>query len=291
MSSAEVVNYTPDWVEVTGRRLKMEYVGMGSVFAVIFMTSFSGLPHRTQAGIATVGSLALFLGLKKKTRDHLSVSFLLFAAAAIAARGVTDGRWFVPYALFGFCVWAMEGYLEKRRDRIYTLPLVLAGFAAVSVWWVLAFVFVATYLLEPRPDDPRVRVRLTWLVVVSALAAGVTAFISGSAADFASRMPIAHWRASRDGYLCFAVLGLGCLMYYWKRLAMPHRLNAILFGLLAPFDLRITALFGMVCTILLSATVFRQSVDSDRLRPYFKHAEWYFFPVAFAAALGLVVRR
>ena len=39
------------------------------------------------------------------------------------------------------------------------------------------------------------------------------------------------------------------------------------------------------------ATIFRIGIDSDRLRPYTKHAEWYSFLLVFAAAMWVVVYR
>jgi len=287
-SVASPAGYNPDWMETTGRKLKMEYVGMASVFAIIFKIAFGGLPHPLQSAIASAGALALFLGLKKKTRDHLSSSFLLFVAAALAGPGVTDGLWFLPYALFGVCVWAMEGYLEKRRSRIYALPVVIGGFAAVSPFWPLALAFVAAYLFEPRPEAPKIRARLTWLVALSALVAVV------ASVAVEPRVAAAAWALNPTSrgllvmYACVAVIGLACLAFYWTRLAIPHRLNAILFGLLAPLDARIVALFGMASIVLLSATIFRHSIDSDRLRPFFKHAEWCFFPVVFVTALWIL---
>ena len=172
--------YQPDWMERAGRRLKMEYVGMGSVFAVIFLTAFEHLPRRSDSAIATVAMLFLFMGLKKKTRDHIAASVLLFIAAALAVRGVTHGLWFGPYALFGACIWAMEGYLEKRPARIYALPVVLGAFAAISPAWILGLAFVAAYLLEPRPDAPILRKRLAFLVAASAILATTVASIGRS---------------------------------------------------------------------------------------------------------------
>lgn len=284
-------DYRPDWMEVTGRKLKMEYVGMGSVFTVIFRTAFVHLPRWSDSAIATIATLFLFMGLKKKTRDHISCSLLLFIAAALAGPGVTNGRWYWPYAAFGACVWAMEGYLEKRRTRIYTLPLVLGGFAAISTGWVLGLAFLAAYLLEPRPEVPGIRKRLAGLVAVSAVIAAIAAGYSGS------------WRGESPStlspptggllvlYAAIAAVSVACLGFYSSRLRWPHRVNAILFGLLAPFDARIVALFGMASMVLLSATIVRHGIDSDRLRPFTKHAEWYFFPVVFAAALWTVFGR
>ncbi len=284
-------DYAPDWMERTGRKLKMEYVGMGSVFVVIFRSAFVQLPRASFSAIATIGSFFLFMGLKKKTRDHISCSLLLFIAAALAHSGVTHWGWFLPYALFGACVWAMEGYLEKRRSRIFALPLVLGGFAALSPGWVLGLAFVAAYLLEPRPELPVLRKRLALLLAVSgAVGAGVASYVAS----------VGGWRLTTVDPPSVALLALyaatasvtaGCLWFYWSRLARPHRVNAILFGVLAAFDARIVALFGMTSMIVWSATIFRHGIDSDRLRPYTKHAEWYFFPLVFAAAIWVVVSR
>jgi hypothetical protein len=284
-------DYKPDWMEVTGRKMKMEYVGMGSVFTVIFRTAFVHLQQRSEAAIATFATLFLFMGLKKKTRDHISCSLLLFTAAALAGPGVTDGRWYWPYAAFGACVWAMEGYLEKRRGRIYALPFVLGGFAAISAWWGLGLAFVAAYLLEPRSEVPGIRKRLAGIVAVSAAVAMIAAayFRSWHVESLSTlSAPSGELLAL---YVLIAVASVACLGFYWRRLAWPHRVNAILFGLLAPFDARVVALFGMAATVLLSATIFRHGIDSDRWRPLTKHAEWYFFPIVFVVALWTVFGR
>lgn len=283
--------YEPDWVERTGRKLKMEYVGMGSVFTVIFRIAFGGLPHLSQSAIATAGTLFLFMGLKKKTRDHIAASFLLFVAAALAGPGVTNGTWFLPYALFGACIWAMEGYLEKRRTRVYALPVVLGGFAAISPGWVLGLAFVAAYLLEPRPEMPGIRRRLAGIVAVSAVGSAVSAALVTSRGPAKALTLEAPASGLLVLYASVAVISVACLAFYWTRLAKPHRLNAILLGLLAPLDARIMAMFGMASMILLSATIFRHGIDSDRLRPSVRHAEWYFFPVVFAAALWVAICR
>jgi hypothetical protein len=285
-------DYKPDWMERNGRKLKMEYIGMGSVFAVIFKEAFVQLPRASFSAIATIGSLFLFMGLKKKTRDHISCSLLLFIAAALAHPGVTHRGWFIPYALFGACVWAMEGYLEKRRTRIYTLPLVLGAFSALSPAWVLAFAYLSAYLLEPRPDIPGLRKRLAAIVAVSGVAAvAVSSYVvsRGTGPRLAELRPASG--ALLVLYAVIAAITALCLVFYWKRLAWPHRVNAILFGVMAAFDARIVALFGMTSMIVWSATIFRHGIDSDRLRPYTKHAEWYFFPLVFAAAIWVVIYR
>ena len=73
--------------------------------------------------------------------------------------------------------------------------------------------------------------------------------------------------------LVMGIPALLCLFLYWGRLVSPHRLNTLIFACLAPWDARFLAMFGMVAAVLLSATVFRKSVDSERLRAAFKHAE------------------
>ncbi|MCJ7753750.1 MAG: hypothetical protein MUP13_04235, partial [Thermoanaerobaculales bacterium] len=64
-----LINYTRGPVEVRGRRLKMEYIGMASVFTVIAFLIYGGRPWSVSIP-ATLGSFFLFLGLKKKNRDH-----------------------------------------------------------------------------------------------------------------------------------------------------------------------------------------------------------------------------
>ncbi len=219
-------DYAPDWMERTGRKLKMEYIGMGSVFAVIFKEAFVQLPRASFAAIATVGSLFLFMGLKKKTRDHISCSLLLFTAAALAHSGVTHWLWFWPYALFGACVWAMEGYLEKRRTRIYSLPVVLGGFAALGPGWILGLAFVAAYLLEPRPLLPGLRKRLALLVAASAIVgAAVAAYVGSRGAGWHAPVLRPPAGALFVVYAVIAVITVLCLAFYWRRLAWPHRVT------------------------------------------------------------------
>jgi hypothetical protein len=281
--------YEPDWMERTGRKLKMEYLGMGSVFAVIFQAAFGQLPRGAQSAIATAGSFFLFMGLKKKTRDHIACSFLLFIAAALAGPGVTNHLWFLPYALFGACVWAMEGYLEKRGNRMYAVPLLLATFAAVSPLWILGLGFVSAYLLQPRPELPGFRKRLAGIVAIStALSIPVAGYVAwrGGGPPVALDGPGRRLFAL---YASIALISLACLLCYWGRLARPHRVNAMLFGVLAVFDAHVVALFGMVSMVLLSATIFRNGIDSDRLRPLTRRAEWYFFPAILAVAVWTLV--
>ena len=94
-----LINYTRGPVEVYGRKLKMEYVGMASVFTVIAFLIYDGPPWAVSIP-ATFGSFFLFLGLKKKNRDHLMCSFLLFLAATVARSAVVGLGWAVPMLLF-----------------------------------------------------------------------------------------------------------------------------------------------------------------------------------------------
>ena len=81
------------------------------------------------------------------------------------------------------------------------------------------------------------------------------------------------------------------LAAYWRRLIPPHRINPLVFAALAPWDMRLTAMFGMVAAVLFAATVFRLSIDSDRLRPFIWHLEWHFFYLVFGLAAWSVVFR
>nr|MCU0231719.1 hypothetical protein [Acidobacteriota bacterium] len=270
-----LATYRPDVVERSGRKLKMEYVGMGCVFAFIWIVSFSGTAHWVQSAIATGGTFFLFLGLKKKTRDHLVTSFLMFAAAALAQPAVTELLWVLPYMLFGMCAWAMEGYLEKRRNRIFTLPAVLGLMAWATPLWPLGFAFVAAYLLERRDDVPALRRKLAVVVGTSGLAGAAATAFAPWRVDAVPWMPV---RLDDWHYLLLAALAvpvLLCLVFYWRDLAWPHRVNGLLFAAIAPVGIRGLAIFGIAGTIVLAATVFRQSADSLRWRSAFKHAEWY----------------
>lgn len=283
-------SYAPDAVERIGRKLKMEYVGMASVFLFIWLVDFRGAADALQAGFATAGIFFLFLGLKKKTRDHLVTSFLMFAAAALAQPAVTAWRWALPYMLLGACAWAMEGYLEKRRQRIYALPAILAVFGWSSLLWPLAFAFVAAYLVVPREEVPGLRRRLAIVIAVSGVAA-----VAGSSVRLRGGDPLPYVQAPPDLWLLgiFAAIAIPTLLaltVYWKDLAAPHRMNGVLFTVLAPFDDRLVAIFGISAAIVLAATLFRQSADSLSWRPAFKHAEWYFFWVILATAVGLLLR-
>ena len=72
---------------------------------------------------------------------------------------------------------------------------------------------------------------------------------------------------------------------------MPHKINPLLFAALAPWDVRLTAIFAMVAAVLFSASIFKLSIDSDRIRPYIWHAEWHYFYLMLALAIWAVFFR
>ena len=285
MAGVCVPAHVPDGVERFGRRMKMEYVGMASVFLTIWLLHFESV-------VALAAMFFLFVALKKKTRDHLVTSFLMFAAAALAVPAVrSTGKGGLTFALFAMLAWALEGWIEKRPGRIVTIPLVLGALGATTALWPAGLFFAGTYLLQPRPDAPKLRRRLALLEglgVVLAVAAAIGVFAIG-------RSETAAWRTPAPLHLAlFAAIAAPtvlALVLFWRTLAAPHRWNALLSGALAPFDDRMVAVFAIAGTIVLAATVFRQSVDSTQLRPHFKRAEWYYFWVILAVALGLSFSR
>jgi len=72
---------------------------------------------------------------------------------------------------------------------------------------------------------------------------------------------------------------------------MPHKINLLLFAALAPWDFRLTAMFAMAAAVLFSASIFKLSIDSDRLRPHIWHAEWHYFYLMLALAVWSVFFR
>lgn len=291
--------YVPGPVERVGRRLKMEYVGMASVHAVCFFLIFHPLPTWPDRVAATLGILLLFLGLKKKTRDHLSASLLLFTAALLASGPLAVSGWAWPFFLFGGCVSALEGYVEKAQEQIYALPVLLFAWGWLGAGWLPALAFAGLYLTHPWEEKPGLRRRYAGVygLTVAAALAGVAVGHWRAADGTAVGTPAAwlSWqRLPLDtfelGLLALvAVPTLVCVLLYWRRLKAPHRANALLFAALAPWDVRLTAMFGMVAVVLLAATLFRFSIDSDRLRPTFKHAEWHFFWWVLALAVWAAV--
>jgi hypothetical protein len=286
-----IAGYVPGPVEVWGRRLKMEYIGMASVFTIIAVLIYGG-GRWADSVPATLGSFFLFLGLKKKNRDHIMCSVLLFGAALLARPAVLTGDWALPLLLFGATVFSLERAVEKRPEQVYGLPVVMAVWGWLDGLWLLGLAFAAGYLLDPLRERGDARRKLLRTVPAAAVAGGIATtarLLSAGAAGYwpTARMPL-------PGAVGLAVdiaiaLVVVVLVAYWRQLLVPHRVGPILLAALAPWDLRATALFGMAAAVLLAATVFRRSIDSDRLRPFVKHAEWHFFYLALAVALGAVL--
>jgi len=162
-------HYVAGPVERFGRRIKIEYLGMASVYSITALLFFHDALLWYQTLLATLGAFFLFLGFKKKTEDHLVGSLVLFAAVGLAQGPIRSSGWVVPYMLFGATIFTMEGYLERRPMRIYALPvLFLVWSLADSSWW-LGWVFVALYLGFPRKEKPQFRRLLALLVGISAL--------------------------------------------------------------------------------------------------------------------------
>lgn len=279
--------YVPGPVEVWGRRLKMEYIGMASVFTIIAVLIYGGARWADSLP-ATLGSFFLFLGLKKKNRDHIMCSFLLFGAALLARPAVLIGDRALPLLLFGATVFSLERAIEKRPEQVYGLPLALAVWGWLDGLWLLGLAFAAGYLLDPLPQLAEARRKLLRTVPAAAVAGGIATVARLLGGDAAGYWPTA--RLPLPGSVELAVdlaiaLVIVILAAYWRKLLVPHRVGPILLAALAPWDLRATALFGMAAAVLLAATVFRQSIDSERLRPVVKHAEWHFFYLVLAAAL------
>jgi hypothetical protein len=283
-----LIDYTPGPVEVYGRRMKMEYVGMASVFIVIAALIYNGEPW-TQSIIATFGSFFLFLGLKKKNRDHLMCSFLLFMAAIIARPAVLLADWAIPMLFFGATVFSLERYIEKRPSQVFVLPMVFAVWGWFSGSWLFGLLFAIPYLFEPRADRPGWRRKLGLTVLIATVAGGASA----AARLLGSNPPPDYWPSERialaSPYMALtgliALVVIVTLVRYARRLIVPHRIHPVVFAALAPWDIRLAAFFGMVAAVLLAATIFRHSIDSDRMRPFFKHAEWHFFWWVLALAI------
>ena len=284
--------YVPTAIETFGRRMKLEYIGMISVYLIIGVLVFGGTNHWFQALIGAIGAFLVFLGIKKKTRDHLSGSLILFASTLLAQGAVVDLGWSISYLGFASCVCAMEGYLEKRQEQALALPVIFILWIFVDLSWIPALVFVASYLLFPWAQRPGLRKRLVWLVGLSALVAiGGFAIELGISPQWTTAL---GERAPLDPTQQLLLVSMGlptilCLGAYWRRLIPTHRLNTLIFATLAPFDERLLGMFGMVAAITLSATAFRHSIDSDAMRPLFKHAEWFYFWVVFGVAIWAIV--
>jgi hypothetical protein len=289
-----IEGYEPGPVEVYGRRLKMEYVGMASVFVVIAALIYGGLPW-IQNLETTTASFFLFLGLKKKNRDHLMCSLHLFGAALLARPAVFEADWALPLLLFGATVFSAERYLEKKPRQVAFLPAILGFWAWFDGFWLLGLVYSAVYILCPRSDRPGA----TKILVRSVVGGAVVGLIVTVVRLFIFTAPTAYWIGARiapAGWLLMvvAVLIVAVLVvisFYHRRLIVPHGINPLLFAALAPWDVRLTAMFAMVAAVLFSASIFKLSIDSDRIRPYIWHAEWHYFYLMLALAVWAVLFR
>jgi hypothetical protein len=289
------VVYVPGPVERFGRRLKVEYLGMASVYSIIALLFFGDFSSWSKTILATLGGFFLFLGLKKKTEDHLVGSLVLFAAVSVAQGPIRFSEWVVPYLLFGLAVFIMEGYRERRPTRIYALPAVFLGWSLVDSSWWLGLGFAALYLAFPRAEKPHLRRHLAYMVILGLLLGfSAHATVYGSIGASFRFFPPGHVPLDSTDLEVLSALGvptLLCLGLYWKKLMAPHRWNTLLFACLAPWDGRLAALFGMAAAVLLCATVFRDSVDSPTMRPFFKHFEWHYFWYVFAVTLWAILSR
>ena len=287
--------YVPGPVERFGRTLKVEYLGMASVYLIIGLLVFDDFPYWYEPILATLGAFFLFLGLKKKTEDHLVGSLVVFAAVSLAHSPVVFSEWVVPYLLFGLTVFIMEGYRERRPSRIYALPAVFLGWSLADSSWWLGLVFAALYLAFPRAEKPQFRRHLSYMLIAGFLLGFAGhALLDRSILSALQFHPDGHVSLERVEMEMLAAIGIPtflCLVLYWKKLMAPHRWNTLIFALLAVQDGRLAALFGMVAAVLLCGTVFRDSVDSPSMRPFFKYFEWHYFWYVFIIALWAFVRR
>jgi hypothetical protein len=290
----DLPDYQPDLFEIYGRKMKIEYLGMASVYLIITRYFFGGLPYLSESIIAVLGSFFLFLGLKKKTKDHLSGSLILFASVAVACGPVVTYEWASQYLAFGFSVFVMEGYLEKRQSRIYLLPALFVLWALKDTSWLLGMIFSAMYLTHPWIEKPGLRRRLLFLILLSFAAGSATSIIRYNITEAQGIFPFHDGLVSLDPasmgiLILMIVLTLMCLVMFSKELRLPHCLNAIVFCAISWLDGRLAAVFAMPAAVLLSATLFRDSIRYERLRAYFKHTEWYYFWIVFLLAVLIAV--
>lgn len=287
--------YVPGPVERFGRKIKLEYLGMASVYSIIALLFFGDLSSWLEAFLATLGAFFLFLGLKKKTEDHLVGSLVLFAAVSVALGPIGFSGWVVPYLLFGLTVFIMEGYRERRPTRIYVLPALFLGWSLADSSWWLGLIFAALYLAFPRAEKPQFRRLLAYMLIAGlVLGFSVHAIVDWSILSGLQFYPKGHVpldRTGREVLIAIGIPALLCLALYWRKLVAPHRWNTLLFAFLAVHDGRLAALFGMVAAVLLCATVFRDSVDSPAMRPAFKHFEWHYFWYVLAIAVWALLGR
>ncbi len=289
-----VSDYSPGPMEVFGRRIKLEYLGMTSVYVLIALGVFRGVSWPETIAVA-LGAQFFFLGLKKKTRDHISGSLVLIAATALVRPAVVGESWAVPFFLCGIAVYALEGYLETRPTLIFLLPVLVLAWSWVDSSWLLGLVFVGLYLTHPWREKPGLRRRLAGVFALCAtlpwLGAVARAGSVSGAVDALDAIPAGLELAVDWRWTTLVVAAVFCLAFYWRRLPWPRRLSAPVLAVPGLFDTRAVAVLAIAVAVLLAATVFRNSIDSDRLRPLFKHAEWHYFLVVMAIAIGVVVVR
>ncbi|MDH3813673.1 MAG: hypothetical protein OEV48_04260 [Acidobacteriota bacterium] len=288
-----IEGYEPGPVERYGRRLKMEYIGMASVFVVIAVIIFWGPPwFRTLE--ATLGSFFLFLGLKKKNRDHLMCSMLLFGAALLARPAVLYADWALSLMLFGATVFSAERYLEKKPQQVAFLPVILGVWAWLDGIWIVGLAYTAAYILCPRSDRPGA----TKILIRSVIGGAAVGLIVTAARLLGPGTPDGYWFGARiapQGWLLPVVAAVIVVVFiviafYSRRLIVPHKINPLLFAALALWDIRFTAIFAMVAAVLFSASIFKLSIDSERVRPYIWHAEWHYFYLVTALAIWAIFR-
>jgi hypothetical protein len=266
---------------------------MASVFVVIAILIYGGSPW-LRTLLATTGSFFLFLGLKKKNRDHLMCSLHLFGAALLARTAVLEADFAVALCLFGATVFSAERYLEKKPQQVAFLPLILGAWAWFDGLWILGLIYTAIYILCPRSD----REGATRLLVRSVIAGAAVGSAVTAVRLLGTTAPAGYWfgtRVAPAATLLVAIVTLAAatvvvIAVYRRRLIVPHKLNPLLFALLAPWDVRLTAIFAMVAAVLFSASIFKLSIDSDRIRPYIWHAEWHYFYLVLALAIWAIIR-
>jgi len=286
--------YVPGPFERFGRKLKVEYLGMASVYSIIALVYFGDFLSWYETILATLGAFFLFLGLKKKTEDHVMGSLVLFAAVSVAQVPVVVSGWVVPYLIFGLTIFIMEGYRERRPTRIYALPALFLGWSLADSSWWLGVVFSTMYLAFPRAEKPQLRRHLCYMLIAGFLVGFSShALLDRSILSALQFHPDGHVSLERVELEMLAAIGIPtflCLVLYWKKLMAPHRWNTLIFASLALWDGRFATLFAMVAAVLLCATAFRDSVDSPNMRPFFKHLEWHYFWYVFVFAMWAFVR-
>jgi hypothetical protein len=221
-------------------------------------------------------------------------SLHLFGAALLARPAVFEADWSLPLLFFGATVFSAERYLEKKPRQVALLPIILGVWAWIDGLWLLGLVYSAVYILCPRLDREGATRILVQSVLAGAAAGGVVMTVRLLGTD----APADYWfgeRIAPNGSLLTATGAVMLAVFiahfvYRNRLIVPHKINPLIFAALAPWDVRFTAAFAMAAAVLFSATIFKLSIDSDRIRPYIWHAEWHYFYLIFALAVWAVLR-